>query len=72
MTDIATDITINVYTDPDYHFEVHAGDTIQVTYVEHINEHNITSERRSDVSFGSLDEMEAVAKAMLKVVATSR
>lgn len=72
MNDIVTDITISVYPDPDYHFEVHAGDTIQVTYVEHLHEHNVASERRSDVSFGSLDEMEAVAKAMLKVVAQSR
>jgi hypothetical protein len=70
--DIVTDITINVYADPDYHFEVHAGDVINVTYVEHLNEHNVDKERRCDVSFGSLDEMEAVAKAMLKVVAQSR
>jgi hypothetical protein len=72
MNEITTDITINVYPDPDYHFEVSAGDMISVTYIEHINQYNLDKERRSDVSFGSLDEMEAVAKAMLKVVANSR
>lgn len=69
MNDIVTDITINVYPDPDYHYEVSAGDVISVAYVEHINEHNTERNRRWDVSFGSLKEMEAVAQAMLKVVA---
>lgn len=74
MNEITTTITIDVYPDPDYHYEVSAGDVISVTYVEHINEYNATwsLRRRSDVSFGSLEEMEAVAKAMLKVVANSR
>ena len=72
MNDIVTDITINVYADPDYHFEVQAGDVISVRYVEHVSGDNLATDRRSDVSFGSLDEMEAVAKAMLKVVANSR
>jgi hypothetical protein len=67
---IETSITISVYPDPDYHFEVLAGDVIKVEYVEHSNE--VHAERRFDVSFGSLDEMEAVAHAMLKVVAMSR
>ncbi len=70
MNQIETSITISVYPDPDYHFEVHAGDVINVEYVEHGR--NGTEDRRVDVAFGSLDEMEAVAKAMLKVVANSR
>jgi len=69
---IETSITISVYADPDYHFEVSAGDLIQVTYVERLREFNVNKDRRTDVSFGSLDEMAAVAKAMLKVVANSR
>jgi hypothetical protein len=67
MNEIETDITINVYPDPNYHFEVTSSDAIRVTYVERIN-----MEHRFDISFGSLDEMEAVAIAMLKVVALSR
>ena len=67
---IETTITIAVYPDPEYHFEVSAGDTIQVTYIERANKNHY--ERRCDVTFGSLDEMEAVAKAMLKVIAVAQ
>lgn len=66
---IETSITIKVFPDPDYHFEVSAGDVIMVEYVEHAREGS--EERRFDVSFGSIKEMEAVAQAMLKVVANS-
>lgn len=64
---IETDITISVYPDSDYHFEVTAGDMFRVEY----HEHNISGVT-SQVAFGSLDEMEAVANAMLKVVALRR
>ena len=68
---IETSITISIHPDEDYHFEVHAGDVIKVEYIEH-SQINNGAERRFDIAFGSLEEMEAVAKAMLRVVAQSR
>jgi hypothetical protein len=69
---IETDITINVYADEDYHYAVSAGGVIGITYVEHTNGETAKEDRNHVVHFGSLDEMESVAKAMLKIVANSR
>jgi hypothetical protein len=63
---IETGVTFTVYANPDYHFEVEASDEYGVTYVDH----QIT--QRVTVSFGSLDEMEAVARAMLKAVSVAK
>ena len=60
---IETNIVLSVCPDPDYHFDVSVADELSVTYVEHGRE-----TANSSVSFGSLEEMEAVAKAMLRVV----
>lgn len=58
---IETGITLTVYADPDYHFEVTVFDELSLSYVE-------GDRMRENIGFGSLDEMEAVAKAMLKAV----
>lgn len=58
---IETGVTLSVYADHDYRFDVEVSDEFSVVYVENGKE-------GSRVSFGSLDEMEAVAKAMLKAI----
>lgn len=60
MSKIETSITITVYADPDYHYEVISDELLSLDYVE--------GDRREHIGFGSIDEMIAVAKAMLKVV----
>lgn len=65
----SVDFTITVYADSDYHYKASSGDMHRVAYFE---SDNGTYVEKSHVSFGSLDEMEAVAKAMLKIVAISR
>lgn len=66
MSTYETSITVSVYVDPDYHYEVSAGDMLEVIYVENNTNH------KTAISFGSVDEMEEVAKAILKVVALSK
>ncbi len=63
---IETGITITVYADLDYHYEIVDEELLEVRYVER------GREASSAVGFGSVDEMEAVAKAMLKVVQIKR
>ena len=58
---IETGITVTVYADIDYRYEVSVEDTIELKYVENGREETIS------IGFGSVAEMEAVAKAMLKV-----
>lgn len=54
-----TDITLTVYPQEDYHYEVLVGDEmLSVTYSER-------ARSIVHVSFGSIEEMRAVAKAML-------
>jgi hypothetical protein len=72
MSKFETSVTVSVYPDPDYHFEISAGDMIKVEYVDHSQGASKSNERRFDISFGSLDEMEAVAQAMLKAVKNQR
>jgi hypothetical protein len=59
---IETGITLTVYADPDYRFEVEVSDEYSVTYIDG------QVDQRINIGFGSLEEMEAVAQAMLKAV----
>ena len=65
---IATSLTISVHPDPDYHFEVSAADDeINLRYFE-----GKPRAMERDVAFASLEEMEAVAHAMLDVVSARK
>ena len=59
---IPTEVIVKVYADPDYHYEVSAGEQFSVTYIDKSN--------KIYVSFGSVEEMKVVANAMLKVADT--
>ena len=59
MKKFETDVTVTVYADPEYRYEVSAGGLPSLDYVE--------GERRTHIGFGSVDEMVAVARAILKV-----
>lgn len=63
---IETGVEVTLYADPDYKFVVFASDQLGVSYVEDGRDSPV------DIGFGSLEEMEAVARAMLKVVEFSR
>jgi hypothetical protein len=53
-----TDITLTVYPQDDYQYEVLVGEVLSISYRE--------PGRNDDcMSFGSIEEMRAVAKAML-------
>ena len=61
-----TGVQLTVYADHDYRFRVSGPDELLLEYLE---------DGRSEtpmISFGSLEEMEAVAKAMLTVVRLAR
>jgi hypothetical protein len=63
---IETGITITVLADEEYSYEVHADPSlIGIEYKE------VGQKTKQYISFGSLDEMKAVAEAMLKVVQVS-
>lgn len=55
---IVTDVTFTVYPQEDYRYEVCAGEMLSVTYKE-------STGLETYISFGSIEEMRAVAKAML-------
>lgn len=61
-----TGITLSIYPDHDYHYDVdvHLHD-IAVIYKENGAE-------KSRLSFGSIEEMEAVARAMLRAAQLGR
>jgi hypothetical protein len=56
---IVTDVNFLVYPQEDYRYEVCAGEVLSVTYKE-------STGIETYISFGSIEEMRAVAKAMLK------
>jgi len=56
---IQTDLKLIVLVDPDYRYEVNVGSVIDLIYTQD----DFTSVR---ISFGSKEEMKAVATAMLK------
>jgi hypothetical protein len=61
-----TGITLSIYPEDDYHYDVDVHlDEIAVVY----NESGI---EKSRMSFGSIEEMEAVARAMLRAVQLGR
>ena len=63
MSNVELSITIGVYADPDYHYEVNVGDSqLDITYKEGDNT------RTHVMSFGSREEMRAVAHAMIKAL----
>ena len=59
---IQTGITLTVYADPEYYYEVNAFDEYTVTYIEE------GREMTTQITFGSASEMEAVALAMLRAL----
>lgn len=63
---IETGLEITVYSDSDYSYVVAEG---TVTYKEDRGEGGVLA---VEISFGSIDEMEATAKAMLKMVEFQR
>lgn len=67
---IDLDYTVDVYSDVAYHHRVKAGEEINVTY--HQDDDAGKRQELARVGFGSLDEMEAVANAMLAVVRMAR
>ena len=61
-----TRITLSVYPDDDYHYDVVADiDSISLIY----NEKGL---EKSRISFGTIEEIEAVAKAMLRAAQLGR
>ena len=69
MNQIESSIQITVYADQDYKYVVSSGDIIYITYVE---TNDPSNNSKVEISFGSIEEMEAVANAMLKVVKMSK
>jgi len=71
-----TDVTIGVYTDKDYHYEVTLGEENTLNYMETRvkpeDDKPISFETVAYISFGSLAEVEAVAQAMLRAVRAAR
>ena len=62
MNEIETGITINVYADPEYGYAVSvAEDELSIAYTD--SNGNVDGTK---ITFGSKDEMIAVAKAMIK------
>lgn len=69
---IETSVTIGVYPDHSYNYEVYVdGEELSLIY----KEDNIETRERKErtrIGFGSIEEMEAVAQAMLRAVRTVR
>jgi hypothetical protein len=65
-TEMQTKITIGVRTDPDYKYEVNVDkeEEISISYIDFL--------QTTTIHFANLDEMEEVAKAMLKAAKFSR
>lgn len=65
---VETSLTITVTPDPDYKFDVYVStDELYVTYSETAR----GLKQYQPISFGSREEMEAVAKAMLRALAAT-
>lgn len=62
---IETGFTFTVYADYDYKYTVVMEDTYTVNYKENDRE-------EISIGFGSIEEMEAVARSMLKAVEVKR
>lgn len=59
--DIETAITVEVFPDPDYHYSV----TVDSQLIA-LRYHEKQAER--EITFGSIEELEAVTQAMLKAI----
>lgn len=68
---LETNVTIGVHTDPSYHYEVYVGDVIELVYYEGVSD-GTEHARKGDIAFGSVEEMEAIALAMLRAVKAHR
>lgn len=64
-----TSIDITVYADADYKFVASVSDEISLEYVER---GSFCAAANARITFGSLEEMEAVGNAMLQAVKTYR
>lgn len=56
-----TTVQVTVHADPSYQFTASVGEEVELIYNEH------ETARTNTLSFGSVKEMEAVARAMLEV-----
>lgn len=64
---IVFDTRINVFPDPDYHYEISVSDEqLNLTYHEGDDDHT------RSLNFGSIEEMQAVAEAMLRAIRTHK
>lgn len=74
MNKIETGVTLEVYPDPMYFYEIHVNNAYAhtLTYVEKQSDKVYKESERVYISFGSLEEMEAVANAMLKAAKIKR
>ncbi len=61
---IVTDVNFLVYPQEDYYYEVSVGEVLSITYKESAGQQ--VPVQQVYLSFGSIEEMRAVAKAMLK------
>jgi hypothetical protein len=59
MNNIEIGVTLTVCPDPDYHYEIEVSDMLSVKCIKHL------TDTVSVVSFGSAEEMRAVANAMI-------
>lgn len=71
------DFTVGVHSDPEYHYEAVCSefDEMALVYKEDRVEGDESLLKRVEtcrIAFSSLDEMQAVAKAMLRVVTMAR
>lgn len=66
MNNIEIGVQMTVHSDPDYHYVVEVSDILNVKYIEHL-----TGEEQV-VSFGSVEEMRAVANAMIVALGTMK
>ena len=70
---IETSVTIGVYPNYSYSYDVYVGEEYRLIYKEDdIDTLHPERKERSTLSFDSLEEMEAVAQAMLRAVRVLR
>lgn len=68
MTNLETEICITVFADHDYNYEVVIGELNEIRYFETSNG---TRTLAASIGFGSLQEMETLAKAIMSATKTA-